>query len=191
ILPVEHVLSQVVVRNDGGWLAIKFRAREAGDVHDTFHLPLNARTRFLELVRHETAIDENQSPVRQLQRRVDVKSSASFMRCEEMTLSVVVENAFHLHRPIIDVVTGGQKTFDLFKAPRLGGHPLIDGRDQRFLPAKALHLPGAKPQKDHQRNKRAANEHNGSQGPAILDLRITHQLSSCRSNATLFLNWNT
>ena len=145
-------LADVVVGHHPRRLARQLGARKAGNRLLVGQLTLHAHFRFLVVIGHEAAVDEEVATVGKLQRRVDVIAGLAAPGGEEVPLPAVVVDAACGDPAILDVAALRRHGLDIGQRNRRRLAALGDVGEQAFLPVQPLDLPCAERDEDGERD---------------------------------------
>ena len=131
--------------SEEGFAGSGLRARPV-TVTSPSDLALRSFRSVLQIVRHEAAVDEDETGVAgsggKFQRRIDEEARPAFPGREEMALAVVVERASRGDRRVVDVAGRFVTRLDFGEGDRRRMRARLDGREQVLFPVQTLYLPG-------------------------------------------------
>src|SRR5690606_24063398 len=133
---------------------------------------------------HKSTVYEYPATVIQAKRRIYIKAGLPLVGGEEMTLSRVIERAFHPDRPIFlscQIRIGIERRQ---KVDRRHCHAFLDRGDQTFLPDQTLDLPRAETDQYDESNGRK-HEDRPQPLPSPLGRDGRHRLPSNLPSAAL------
>lgn len=161
--------------SDDGLAGRRARARPA-TVCSPVSSPFSRVFWLLLVVRNEAAIDEQETAVGKLQRRVDVKARGAVVGGEKMPFLVVDIAASHCYPAIFDIAASGCERLDIGQRHGRGSLTRGDIGEQAFLPLQALDLPGAERQQDgkHGQQQKRLGKLPGNLRFRLMDRDISH-----------------